>query len=1045
MPPTMPPPLSLGRRTSSLDEDTADVLAHLEESSPGRKQRTFFPSPRRHRSTSDLEPPDDAAEAIIEGAEEGRLPRLLPEGDRAALIEKLRTDLFEVQRDSELTSVRRPSPLPSPRSHDPEAVSDQKLGTFKGVFLPCLQNILGIILYLRLTWITGQAGTLGTTGIVLICACSTFLTALSLSAIATNGRVDAGGPYFVISRNLGPEVGVAVGILFYLGTTIAASMYVLGAVEMLYEGFAMIKNNISLPGTWDYAIFALVLMALLAMIVRGGVQKVNAAAPVFLSVTMLSIVLLLLGIFLFAGGAYKGALSYDDRDFFDNVEPDFERTDDPKLKKPDFQSLIALFYPSVTGIMAGCNRSGVLANPSRSIPIGTLAAIGATTTLYLVVVWAFGSVISHSTLLDNPYVCADVAWPHPIIVKVGIVMSSLGAALQSLTGAPRLLSAIAGDGLVPFLEPFAPLKEEDAPAPPQDSPRRVASRNRLSGDVEGGTPPSLEQPASPTKSFFELSRINTLQVGRSSVTKGSAELRQSALLLTWFVASVPCLAGNLDAITPIITMFFLLMYATINCSCFAVAFLGTPGFRPTWRCFHWSSALLGCVLCLALMFAINWIYALVAIFIGLSVGFYVRSRRVSTDWGDAGAGFRFQVARDQLLALTERSTFHHAKNWRPQILVLCRCDGRFNPVKPELLALAGLLKKGRGLLMAHSLIDAQDQPRALVAEAATEVLRLHLNVQSIQGFPRAVVHRSGSRDVTESLLATAQSCGVGALRPNSVLLGWPSASPNSEKRRRRFVQFMRDLSALRKALVVLKEGHSLQSGRPFGEGRTLDVWWVVQDGGLLLLLPFLLKRSKVFAGCQLRLFAVMTGLFAHHWNADHGGASAIPHSAPGPVNERALEQEQTLLERWRRFIESMLVDLRIDAEVHPIAGLDFVWAAAHVYRDTLGLRGRTTYAQQLERRRTPTGRPPASPGGHRQASPLIPDDNRLTPLRGFAQALNAKMRRHSSGAALVVTNLPYMTHLPPAFFVDYVDAMTDGLGAVLLVRGSGQEVVTKYG
>jgi potassium/chloride transporter 4/5/6 len=132
------------------------------------------------------------------------------------------------------------------------------------------------------------------------------------------------------------------------------------------------------------------------------------------------------------------------------------------------------------------------------------------------------------------------------------------------------------------------------------------------------------------------------------------------------------LAGNLDAITPIITMFFLLMYATINVSCFAVAFLGTPGFRPTWRCFHWSSALLGCLLCLGLMFAISWLYSLVALAFGAGVGFYVRSRRVSTDWGDAGAGFRFQVARDQLLALTERSTFHHAKNWRPQILVLCR-------------------------------------------------------------------------------------------------------------------------------------------------------------------------------------------------------------------------------------------------------------------------------------------------------------------------------------------------------------------------------------
>ena len=90
------------------------------------------------------------------------------------------------------------------------------------------------------------------------------------------------------------------------------------------------------------------------------------------------------------------------------------------------------------------------------------------------------------------------------------------------------------------------------------------------------------------------------------------------------------------------------------------------------------------------------------------------------------------------------------RRWRPHDRSPRRCDGRFNPVKPELLALAGLLKKGRGLLMAHALIDAQDQPRALVAEAATEVLRLHLHAQQIQGFPRAIVHRSGSRDVTES-------------------------------------------------------------------------------------------------------------------------------------------------------------------------------------------------------------------------------------------------------------------------------------------------------
>ena len=111
--------------------------------------------------------------------------------------------------------------------------------------------------------------------------------------------------------------------------------------------------------------------------------------------------------------------------------------------------------------------------------------------------------------------------------------------------------------------------------------------------------------------------------------------------------------------------------------------------------------------------------------------------------------------------------------------------------------------------MAHALIDAQDQPRALVAEAATEVLRLHLHAQQIQGFPRAIVHRSGSRDVTESLLATAQLWS-GCFETELRVTGMAAREEHSEKRRRRFIQFLRDLSALRKALMVLKDGQALQ-------------------------------------------------------------------------------------------------------------------------------------------------------------------------------------------------------------------------------------------
>ena len=69
----------------------------------------------------------------------------------------------------------------------------------------------------------------------------------------------------------------------------------------------------------------------------------------------------------------------------------------------------------------------------------------------------FGESIGGSLVVGN------IAWPHPKVVEVGSLLSTIGAGLQSLTGAPRLLQAISKDGIIPFLSPFQQLSSRGEP------------------------------------------------------------------------------------------------------------------------------------------------------------------------------------------------------------------------------------------------------------------------------------------------------------------------------------------------------------------------------------------------------------------------------------------------------------------------------------------------------------------------------------------------------------------------------------------------------
>ena len=105
------------------------------------------------------------------------------------------------------------------------------LGTFAGVFTPSVLTILGIILFLRLGFVVGNAG-LGPALLILLLANGiSVLTSVSLSAIATNLKVKGGGDYYLISRTLGHEFGGALGIVLFLAQSVSIAFYCLGFGE----------------------------------------------------------------------------------------------------------------------------------------------------------------------------------------------------------------------------------------------------------------------------------------------------------------------------------------------------------------------------------------------------------------------------------------------------------------------------------------------------------------------------------------------------------------------------------------------------------------------------------------------------------------------------------------------------------------------------------------------------------------------------------------------------------------------------------------------
>lgn len=102
-----------------------------------------------------------------------------------------------------------------------------------------------------------------------------------------------------------------------------------------------------------------------------------------------------------------------------------------------------------------------------------------------------------------------------------------------------------------------------------------------------------------------------------------------------------------------------------------------------------------------------------------------------------------------------------------------------------------------------------------------------------------------------------QTTGLGGMKPNTVILGWPYGWRQDEGKRswQCFLQSVRTVSSARMALMVPK-GINFFPDTASKIGGNIDVWWVVHDGGLLMLLPFLLKQHRTWKNCKMRIFTI---------------------------------------------------------------------------------------------------------------------------------------------------------------------------------------------
>lgn len=440
------------------------------------------------------------------------------------------------------------------------STSTKSLGTFLGVYIPTILTILGVIMYLRLGWIVGNLGLLKTILIIVIANAITLITTLSFSSMATNMKVGVGGAYFIISRSLGLGIGAAIGIPLFLSQTVSITLYAFG----LAESFRIVAPNLPLqPAT------IAIILIVSGLSIYGAKVALKTQIPL----------LILVGISLIALAAGAFLITRPEHIII------------PLPTELNFWAGFAIFFPAVTGVMAGLSLSGDLKNPEKSIPLGSISAMITGFLIYLLIPIILSMAATADELKAFSLIWVLIAPAGIFLILPGLWGAILSSAVGSVLGAPRTLQAII-----------------------------------------------LDQVQNP--------KIKSIISGKTALS--------CALIFSMLIALTVVYLGGLNAVAQVVSMFFLTVYGTVNIAAGLESLSGDPSWRPRFR-IPWYLNIACGLACLWVMFLISPIASIAALLIELLLWMFFTRREQKATWGDARRGLYESLLRWVLVRLSKRS------------------------------------------------------------------------------------------------------------------------------------------------------------------------------------------------------------------------------------------------------------------------------------------------------------------------------------------------------------------------------------------------------